>query len=46
MPVRIPAGALGKNQPVELWAFNDPVYLMADAKMDPKIVEEVTKGYL
>lgn len=43
VPVRIPAGALGKNQPKALWAFNDPVYLMADEKMDPKIVEEVTR---
>ena len=43
VPVRVPAGALGKNQPEALWAFNDPVYLMADERMDPKIVEEVTR---
>lgn len=43
IPVRIPKGALGKNQTMELWAFNDPVYLMADEKMDPKIVQEVTR---
>jgi len=43
VPVRIPKGALGPNQTMELWAFNDPVYLMADEKTDPKIVEEVTR---
>ncbi len=43
VPVRVPAGALGKNQPEALWAFNDPVYLMADESMDPKIVREVTR---
>ena len=44
VPVRIPAGALdAKTQPTELWGFNDPVYLMADEKMDPAIVEEVTR---
>jgi TRAP-type uncharacterized transport system substrate-binding protein len=41
--VRVPAGALGQNQPEALWAFNDPVYLMADESMDPKIVNEVTR---
>ena len=43
VPVRIPAGALGENQKNDLWGFNDPVYLMADKSMDPKIVEEVTR---
>ncbi|MGD8561415.1 MAG: TAXI family TRAP transporter solute-binding subunit [Desulfarculaceae bacterium] len=43
VPVRIPAGALGKNQPKDLWGFNDPVYLMADKGMDSKIVNEVTR---
>ncbi len=43
VPVRVPAGALGQNQPEALWAFNDPVYLMADESMDPKIVNEVTR---
>ncbi len=43
VPVRVPAGALGQNQPEALWAFNDPVYLMADESMDPKIVREVTR---
>lgn len=44
IPVMIPAGTLDpKTQPKALWAFNDPVFLMADVHMDPKIVEEVTK---
>lgn len=44
IPVFIPANALdSKNQPEDLWGFNDAVYLMADVKMDPKIVEEVTR---
>ena len=43
VPVRIPAGALGENQKTDIWGFNDPVYLMADKTMDPKIVEEVTR---
>jgi TRAP transporter TAXI family solute receptor len=44
VPVKVPAGALDpKTQPKALWAFNDPVYLMADQAMDPKIVEEVTR---
>ncbi|MBW1712012.1 MAG: TAXI family TRAP transporter solute-binding subunit [Deltaproteobacteria bacterium] len=44
VPVKIPAGALDpKTQPQTLWAFNDPVYIMADESMDPKVVEEVTR---
>ena len=43
VPVKIPAGALGKNQPKAIWGFNDPIYLMADKSMDPKIVKEVTR---
>ncbi len=44
IPVYIPANSLDpENQPEGLWGFNDAVYLMADIKMDPKIVEEVTR---
>ena len=44
VPVRIPAKALDpKTQPEELWAICDPVYLMADQNLDPKITEEVTR---
>lgn len=44
IPVFIPAGSLdSKNQSMDLWGFNDAVYLMADKTMDPKIVEEVTR---
>ena len=43
IPVRIPKGSLGENQTTELWGFNDPVYLMADQRMDPKIVKEITR---
>jgi TRAP transporter TAXI family solute receptor len=44
VPVHIPAKALDpKMQPNPLWAFNDPIYIMADASMDPRIVEEVTR---
>ena len=44
MPVWVPAGALDpKTQPEGLWAFGDPSYFMADEKMDPEVVYEVTR---
>ena len=43
VPVRVPAGSLGKNQPRDLWAFNDPTYFFADERMDEKVVYEVTR---
>lgn len=43
-PVRVPAGALDpKTQPEALWAYNDPSFFMADAKMDDDVVYEVTR---
>jgi TRAP transporter TAXI family solute receptor len=44
LPVRVPAKALDPvTQPNELWAFNDPTFFMADEKMDPEVVYEVTR---
>ena len=44
LPVRVPAKALDPvTQPNELWAFDDPTFFMADEKMDPEVVYEVTR---
>lgn len=43
LPVRVPAGALGKTQTVDLWAWDDPTFFFADEKMSPEIVYEVTR---
>lgn len=44
IPVRVPAGALDpKTQPNALWAYDDPTFFMADERMDPDVVYEVTR---
>jgi len=44
LPVRVPAKSLDPvRQPNEIWAFNDPTFFIADEKMDPDIVYEVTR---
>jgi len=44
LPVRVPAKALDPvRQPNDIFAFNDPTFFIADEKMDPDIVYEVTR---
>jgi TRAP transporter TAXI family solute receptor len=44
VPVWVPDGALDpKTQPKGFWANNNPTYFMADEKMDPEIIYEVTR---
>jgi len=44
LPVRVPAKALDAvRQPQDIYAFNDPTFFIADEKMDPDIVYEVTR---
>ena len=44
LPAKVPAGALDpKTQPKALWAYNDPTFWIADERMDPKVVYEVTR---
>jgi len=44
LPVRVPAKALDPvRQPEAIYAFNDPTFFIADQKMDPKVVYEVTR---
>jgi len=44
LPAKVPAGALDpKTQQIALWAYNDPTFFIADERMDPKVVYEVTR---
>jgi TRAP transporter TAXI family solute receptor len=44
LPTKVPAGALDpKTQPKALWAYNDPTFFIADERMDPDVVYEVTR---
>ena len=44
LPTKVPAGALDpKTQPKALWAYNDPTFFIADERMDPGVVYEVTR---
>jgi TRAP transporter TAXI family solute receptor len=44
VPIKVPAGALDpKTQPTALWAFGDPVFFMADERMNEDVVTEVTR---
>lgn len=44
MPVRVPAGSLDpKTQPEDIWLFANPVFFVADERMDSDIVYEITR---
>jgi len=43
LPVRVPAGALGKTQPNELWAYNDATFFWADESLEEDVVYEITR---